>query len=99
MRMPDITQHPRSFGFPPTLRISGPVDSVVPEEVRGDLVAVLNEALSNAATSWSSGRKTRIMPHFQHRPAPPTGPRVPPARAGPGREGPSGPDPGRYRRA
>ena len=36
-----------SLGFRPNLRIDGPVDSAVPDEVCGDLVASLREALSN----------------------------------------------------
>jgi signal transduction histidine kinase len=36
-----------SLGFRPDLTLSGPVDSAVPGEVRPDLLAVLNEALSN----------------------------------------------------
>ncbi|MBM7494382.1 signal transduction histidine kinase [Micromonospora luteifusca] len=38
----------RSLGFRPTLEISGPIDSAVPDAVRPDLLAVLREALSNA---------------------------------------------------
>jgi signal transduction histidine kinase len=37
-----------SLGFRPELRLDGPVDSAVPDEVRPDLLAVLREALSNA---------------------------------------------------
>ncbi len=36
-----------SLGFRPELRVDGPVDSAVPDEVRPDLLAVLREALSN----------------------------------------------------
>jgi signal transduction histidine kinase len=35
------------LGFPPALRIDGPVDAVVPDAVRPALLAVLREALSN----------------------------------------------------
>jgi signal transduction histidine kinase len=38
-----------SLGFRPELRLTGPIDSAVPEEVRPDLLAVLREALSNVA--------------------------------------------------
>jgi signal transduction histidine kinase len=37
-----------SLGFRPELRLDGPVDSAVPDDVRPDLLAVLREALSNA---------------------------------------------------
>ncbi|MBO4209875.1 sensor histidine kinase [Micromonospora echinofusca] len=37
-----------SLGFRPTLELTGPVDSAVPEGVRPDLLATLREALSNA---------------------------------------------------
>jgi len=39
----------RALGFTPTATITGPVDSAVPQAIRGDLVAVLQEALSNVA--------------------------------------------------
>jgi signal transduction histidine kinase len=37
------------LGFEPTLRFSGPVDSVVDDQLADELVAVLREALSNVA--------------------------------------------------
>lgn len=37
------------LGFTPTLRIDGPVDAAVPDDLTGHLVAVAAEALSNAA--------------------------------------------------
>jgi signal transduction histidine kinase len=37
-----------SLGFRPTLELTGPVDSAVPDAIRPDLLAVLQEALSNA---------------------------------------------------
>ena len=37
------------FSFEPQVRFSGPIDAVVPESVADDLVAVLREALTNAA--------------------------------------------------
>jgi signal transduction histidine kinase len=37
------------LGFSPSVRFSGPVDTLVPEETAEHLVAVLREALSNAA--------------------------------------------------
>jgi signal transduction histidine kinase len=36
-----------SLGFLPVLRTDGPLDSAVPTEIAGDLVAVIGEALSN----------------------------------------------------
>lgn len=39
----------RMLGFAPTLRLDGPVGSTVPEEVQPHVVAVLREALTNAA--------------------------------------------------
>lgn len=38
-----------ALGFPATLSVDGPVDTVVPEDLVEDLLAVLEEALSNAA--------------------------------------------------
>jgi signal transduction histidine kinase len=38
-----------SLGFDPQVRFSGPIDSVVSEDVVEDLVAVLREALTNVA--------------------------------------------------
>ncbi|GAA3962331.1 GAF domain-containing sensor histidine kinase [Actinoplanes auranticolor] len=38
-----------SLGFRPTLDVSGPVDSAVPDDVVPELLAVLREALSNVA--------------------------------------------------
>ena len=35
--------------LPPALELTGPVDSAVPDDLRPDLLAVLREALSNAA--------------------------------------------------
>jgi signal transduction histidine kinase len=37
------------LGFRPELRLVGPLDSAVPDKIRPDLVAVIREALSNAA--------------------------------------------------
>lgn len=38
-----------ALGFRPTLTIDGPIDSAVPDDLRQTVVAVLREALSNAA--------------------------------------------------
>jgi signal transduction histidine kinase len=37
------------LGFSPALRFTGPVDTIVPDEVVADLIAVIREALSNVA--------------------------------------------------
>ena len=42
-----VDEAAESLGFPPDLELNGPIDSVVPEEVRPDLLAVVREALSN----------------------------------------------------
>jgi signal transduction histidine kinase len=44
-----------ALGFRPELRIDGPVDSAVPEEVGSALLAVLREALSNVARHAHAG--------------------------------------------
>jgi signal transduction histidine kinase len=38
-----------AFGFEPRLNLEGPLDSLVPDEVRPDLLATLREALANVA--------------------------------------------------
>jgi signal transduction histidine kinase len=42
--------------FDPEVRFSGPIDSVVPEDVVDDLIAVLREGLTNAARHASASR-------------------------------------------
>ena len=44
-----VEEHAVVLGFRPTWHTEGPVDSAVPDEVRPHLLAVLREALSNAA--------------------------------------------------
>jgi signal transduction histidine kinase len=44
-----ISEASRTIGFEPTVRLSGPLDSVVPAHVHLDLIATLREALSNVA--------------------------------------------------
>ncbi|MEP6853283.1 MAG: GAF domain-containing protein [bacterium] len=44
------------LGFEPHLRFAGPIDAVVPEPVVEDLVAVLREALTNAARHGQASR-------------------------------------------
>jgi signal transduction histidine kinase len=46
------------LGFRPALETSGPIDSAVPDAVRPDLLAVLQEALSNAARHAHATRVT-----------------------------------------
>ncbi|MGM1063516.1 GAF domain-containing protein [Saccharothrix sp. Mg75] len=46
----------RLLGFEPALALDGPVDSVVPDHVRPDLLATLREALANAARHASAKR-------------------------------------------
>lgn len=48
------------IGFAPQVRFSGPIDSLVPEAVAEDMVAVLREALTNVARH---ARATRIDVH------------------------------------
>jgi signal transduction histidine kinase len=55
-----------ALGFEPRIGFQGPLDTLVPDGVRGELIATLREALSNAAgmprphlcpaTSWSIGK-------------------------------------------
>jgi signal transduction histidine kinase len=42
-----ISEAATSLGFEPTVRLEGPLDSVVPPEVHLDLIATLRETLSN----------------------------------------------------
>ncbi|HSY16128.1 MAG TPA: GAF domain-containing sensor histidine kinase [Jatrophihabitantaceae bacterium] len=45
-----VTAHAEAaLGFTPRLRISGPLESVIPDAVRNDVLATLREALSNTA--------------------------------------------------
>lgn len=44
-----------ALGFRPTLAMNGPVDSAVPDDLRQTVVAVLREALSNAARHAKAG--------------------------------------------
>jgi signal transduction histidine kinase len=44
-----------SLGFRPRLRLDGPIDSATPDEVRGQLVTVLREALSNVVKHAHAG--------------------------------------------
>jgi signal transduction histidine kinase len=47
-----------SLGFRPELRLDGPVDSAVPDALRPAVLAVLREALSNAARHARAGAVT-----------------------------------------
>jgi signal transduction histidine kinase len=44
-----VEETAETLGFRPRLRMDGPVESAVPDDLRGDLLAVLREALSNVA--------------------------------------------------
>lgn len=44
-----VREYAPVLGFTPTVRTSGPVDSVVPEELAAQVLAVLREAVSNIA--------------------------------------------------
>jgi signal transduction histidine kinase len=44
-----VRESARLLGFEPTVALDGPLDSVVPDPVRPDLLATLREALANAA--------------------------------------------------
>ncbi|HEY7271928.1 MAG TPA: GAF domain-containing protein [Actinoplanes sp.] len=48
-----------TLGFQPTLDVSGPVDSAVPDDIIPELLAVLREALSNAARH-AAARAVRV---------------------------------------
>jgi signal transduction histidine kinase len=51
-----IAELARVLGFDPHVEFDGPVDSVVPESVVDDLVAVAREGLSNIARHAQAGR-------------------------------------------
>ncbi|MET9885586.1 GAF domain-containing sensor histidine kinase [Streptomyces sp. NPDC006430] len=51
----------QSLGFPPTLRIEGPVDSVVPAELADHVLAVTAEALSNTARHAGARRADVVL--------------------------------------
>ncbi|GAA4202550.1 sensor histidine kinase [Actinocatenispora rupis] len=44
-----VAQAEQSLGFAPRLTLAGPVETLVPEDVRPDVLAVLREALSNVS--------------------------------------------------
>jgi signal transduction histidine kinase len=44
------------LGFPPSLRMAGPLDSLVPDAIAGQLLAALREALANAAKHAAASR-------------------------------------------
>jgi signal transduction histidine kinase len=51
-----------TLGFRPTLDVSGPVDSAVPDDIVPELLAVLHEALANAARH-AQARAVRVSVH------------------------------------
>ncbi|GAB2983818.1 sensor histidine kinase [Saccharothrix stipae] len=54
-----VQESARLLGFEPALAMDGPIDSVVPDHVRPDLLATLREALANAARH-ASARKVDV---------------------------------------
>jgi signal transduction histidine kinase len=52
-----VREYGRVLGFPPELRIKGPVDTVVTEQMREPLLKVAREALSNVSRH---ARATRV---------------------------------------
>ena len=53
-----------SLGFKPVLILDGPVDSAVPDTMRGDLLAVIREALSNVVRH-AAASKVEVRVHAQ----------------------------------
>ncbi|WP_367135997.1 GAF domain-containing protein [Saccharothrix sp. HUAS TT1] len=51
-----VQESTRLLGFEPALAMDGPLDSVVPDHLRPDLLATLREALANAARHASAKR-------------------------------------------
>jgi signal transduction histidine kinase len=51
-----IAEATDALGFEPTVRLEGPIDSVVPAEVHLDLVATLRESLSNVVRHAGASR-------------------------------------------
>ncbi|WP_158843360.1 sensor histidine kinase [Saccharothrix deserti] len=54
-----VQESTRLLGFEPSLTMDGPIDSVVPDHVRPDLLATLREALANAARH-ASAKKVEV---------------------------------------
>ncbi|ONI83381.1 histidine kinase [Saccharothrix sp. ALI-22-I] len=54
-----VQESSRLLGFEPAFAMDGPVDSVVPDHVRPDLLATLREALANAARH-ASAKKVEV---------------------------------------
>jgi signal transduction histidine kinase len=54
-----VQESARLLGFEPSLAMDGPVDSVVPDQVRPDLLATLREALANTARH-ASAKKVEV---------------------------------------
>jgi signal transduction histidine kinase len=51
----DVAATAEPLGFRPTLRVTGPLDSAVPDGLGADLLAVVREALSNVARHARAG--------------------------------------------
>jgi signal transduction histidine kinase len=56
-----IEEYTAVLGFRPQIRIDGPIDTVVPDDVAEDVLAVLREGLSNTARH---GKPTRVEVHL-----------------------------------
>lgn len=54
-----VQESARLLGFEPSLAMDGPIDSVVPDQVRPDLLATLREALANTARH-ASAKKVEV---------------------------------------
>jgi signal transduction histidine kinase len=51
----EVDRAAASLGFRPRLILDGPVDSAIPDELRGDVLAVVREALSNVVRHAGAG--------------------------------------------
>jgi signal transduction histidine kinase len=51
-----ISEATATLGYEPTVRLEGPLDSVVPPEVHLDLIATLRESLSNVVRHAAASR-------------------------------------------
>jgi two-component system sensor histidine kinase DevS len=56
-----VAQASRVLGFTPTLRVEGPVESVLTDEVRTEMVASMREALGNVARHAGATKATVVI--------------------------------------
>jgi signal transduction histidine kinase len=62
-----VSEAAEVLGFEPVLTLQGPIDSLVPDAVRPDLLAVLREALSNVARhARARGAQVRLSVESPH---------------------------------